>query len=183
MTHTKHHVVFRSPGTFFHEESSRPIASWDTKVAAWMAKEITERHGARPFGFYFVTNIEADPIPDGAGGTLNVEPKKIAESGMYFLGGKLRRLDDVEAENKEDEHILRSNMRGNGMHIVVENRNSYRSTNPFGEKDVIVDVETGEVFVRGDDPFLVEYRKKTAERVKRELEAEMAVIVERKAGR
>ena len=39
-----HFVTFSSPGTFVHEETTKPIGSWDTEKAIEMAREITERH-------------------------------------------------------------------------------------------------------------------------------------------
>ena len=94
-------------------------------------------------------------------------PKTVKESGMYFLGGRVRTYDEVLKDNKADEDILRSNMRANGFEVVVENVNSYKSTHPFREDDHIVDLDTGEVVRSGNDQDLMEYRKELAERTSR----------------
>lgn len=47
----KHFVIFYSPGTFFNEESTLPIDSWDIDKAIEMSKSIKERYNATPFGF------------------------------------------------------------------------------------------------------------------------------------
>lgn len=158
----KHFVEFFSPGTFFAETSVREVSSWDTKEAVGLAETIKERHGAKPYGFQFFTSIVADPVPDGEGGTLEVEPKEVKRSGTYFLGGKLMNLEAIAGI--ADYSILLANMRCNGWPIVIENSNSYRSTHPFKEEDLLVGPD-GEIARRGDEPFLVEYRaEKIAER-------------------
>jgi hypothetical protein len=47
----KHYVTFYSPGTFVSESSTLSIEDWDTAKAVEMAKNIQERHGAKPYGF------------------------------------------------------------------------------------------------------------------------------------
>lgn len=162
--------MFYSPGTFFAERSMRPIESRDCAKAVAMAEEIVERHGARPYGFVFETQLVADPVPDGRGGTLNVEPKKIRGSGMHFLGGRLETLDEVEKRNDPSERIKCSNMRANDSCIVCINEKTYRSTQPFTESDVIVSA-TGRIVERGDDPRHVAYRIA----VRRRLDAEQTI--------
>ncbi len=109
----KHYVTFESPGTMFSESTTRPIAEWDVRVAVGMAETVLERYNAKPYGFYFSTRLAVDPVPDGEGGFLAVEEKEVARSGLHYLGGRLRTLDDVRADNKEKERILRTNMECN----------------------------------------------------------------------
>jgi hypothetical protein len=149
----KHFVVFFSPGTLFSETSRKPIDAWDVPRAAAMAKDITERHGARPYAFRFATDLVADSVPDGEGGTLNVTPKEIDKSGMHYLDGQVLRYEDVP----ETETILRSNMRCNDYPLVVETRNGYRHTDIFHEDAVLVNAE-GEITDRGDNPLYLGYR-------------------------
>ncbi len=162
-------VEFLSPGTFFHESSEKDIEAWDPKLAVEMAETIKEKHGPKPFGFRFKTYLTAEPIPDGYGGFLKVEERKLKESGTYFLGGRLMTLEEVLTRNDPSEQILASNMKGNGYPIVCVNTNSWKSVNPFGEKDFIVGPD-GEVVARGDDSWKIAYRAKVAA----EYEAEMA---------
>ena len=155
----KHYITFMSPGTLFSETSDKEVDSWDVKQAVQMAKSIKERYNATPYGFYFKTFITHPPIDDGEGGTLNVQPKQVADSGRYFLGGKLESFDDVEKRNDTNEEILRSNMRANDWAWVCVVTHKYKSTQPFEEKDSLVDAETGEILFRGSDPDLMAYRK------------------------
>jgi hypothetical protein len=154
----KHFVTFYSPGTFFHETTTKEIAERDPKLAVAMAETILERYGAKPWGFCFESRMCADPVPDGMGGEMPGPTKPIpgSETGYYFLGGTVITLDDVEARAEKSEDVLRSNMRNNWP-ICVDNRNSWRSVNPFTEKDVIVDAR-GTIVERGDDPKHVAYR-------------------------
>ena len=145
MTKRKHYVVFYSPGTFIAESSVRPIESWSTETATSVAKSITERHGAIPYGFRFETRVVAGPIPDGEGGTLDVEPKTVERSGMYYLGGVVETIADVEARHDPKESILLSNMRCNGYDRVITTTNGYRLSQPFEPGDHVVDPESGTV--------------------------------------
>lgn len=163
----KEFVTFYSPGTLFAESTSLPIESRDVALATQKSQDITERYNAKPYGFRFETRIVADPVSDGEGGTLHVEPKTVDTSGMYFLNGRLETVDEVEARNDPKEHILLSNMQGNGMWVVCITTNGYKSTQPFTEKDFMVNA-LGVVVKRGDDPRLVEYR--TRKDVKQEEE-------------
>lgn len=164
-TRRQHFVEFFSPGTFYSETTARPVETRNVLNACQMAGEITERHGAKPYGFRFFTSIVADPIDDGEGGKLNVQPRQVDKSGMYFLGGDVLSYDDIVARNDQRDRILRSNMKYNRLWYMVENRNSYLSTHEFGEADVVVDPATGNVIERGDTKERRKYRKaKSAER-------------------
>lgn len=155
----QHFVQFFSPGTLVSETSTLPIDKWDTHLAADMARTITERHGAKPYGFQFITKIVAEPVPDGEGGALNVTPKEVERSDTHYITGRLILFDEVPL----DEKTLCRNMRGNGHPICIENRNSYRFVSFFEESDCIVDAE-GRIIRYGNDADLVEYRaKKLAE--------------------
>ena len=75
----RHSVVFVSPGSFMSETSEKKISSWDVDEAVRMSKDIVERYGAKPFGFYFKSE----------GGFTKTETKT---SHMYYLGGKVETL-------------------------------------------------------------------------------------------
>jgi hypothetical protein len=171
MATRKHYVEFFSPGTFVSESSVRPLESWDIAAACEIANGIQERHNAKPYGFRFKTMLTANPVPDGEGGTLAVQPREVAKSGMHFLGGRLIRYEHVPDD--KEHSILRSNMRSNNYPVVIENTNSWRFTGEFAEDAVIVDAD-GSILARGDDPELMEYRKRKAVDFDREREAMMA---------
>lgn len=131
-TMTKHYVHFLSPGTFFSEETTREISKWDVDEAIKLAVKIVERHGARPYGFQFSTRER---------GPKDFNSKETKRSGTYYLGGKVETLAEVEARNDPEEHILRSNMRGNGYDKIVVNTNSYKSTTPLLKGDKVLDID------------------------------------------
>lgn len=128
-TMVQHSVVFLSPGTFVAESTQSPIESWDVERAQDMAAEIVERYNARPYGFYFVTRGR---------GADDLDSREIERSGTYFLGGKVRTVDDVRAANKPDERTLLSNMECNGYSRIIDNRNSWRWTQPLRDEDVVL---------------------------------------------
>lgn len=125
----KHFVQFLSPGTFVSEMTEKPIDAWDIETAVLMAAEITERHGAKPYGFRFTTRGRG---PD------DLDSKQTARSGVYYLGGKIETLAEVEARNDPDERILLSNMRANGYDRIVVNTNSWRFTAGLNAGDVVL---------------------------------------------
>lgn len=124
-------VIFFSPGTFFSEQTELPIFSHDVSKAIEMAHSIVERYGARPYGFVFTTRERKDD---------ELDSKEVYRSGVYYLGGRILTLAEVEARNDPKDEILLSNMRCNGFDRIVENRNSWLSTQPFREGDVLLDV-------------------------------------------
>ena len=125
----KHFVTFCSPGTFVSETSQSPIASWDVNEAKKMAKGIKERHGATPYGFYFSTRGRRDE---------DLDSKVIATSPMYYLGGKIETLEEVKARNDPKEEILRWNMENNRYNRILINTNSYKSTFPLKDEDIVL---------------------------------------------
>lgn len=128
----KHYVTFLSPGTFVHETNTEEIDSWNVEAACKRALEIVQRHNSKPFGFYFTTRER---------GEEDFEPKETAQSGMYFLGGTVRTYDEVVADNKPDEEILRSNMKWNNIDRIVTNTNSWKMTQPLKDQDVVLDFD------------------------------------------
>ena len=127
----RHFVVFYSPGTFVAETTERPIDEWDVRIAVDMSRRVIERHAARPYGFRFITRSR---------GTHDLDSKETKRSGMYYLGGTIETLQQIEARNNPDERILCSNMRGNGWDRVVTNRNSWKWTQPLHDGDVVLDL-------------------------------------------
>ncbi len=124
-----HFVTFTSPGTFVAEETTRSVAAWDVAVAQEMAKEIVERHGARPYGFFFTTRSR---------GPEDLDSKVTARSPFYYLGGKVETLAEVKARGDARDRILIANMEGNGWDRVVVTANGYRWTQPLRETDVVL---------------------------------------------
>lgn len=132
MTETivKHFVTFYSPGTFVSETSDRPVDSWDVDVAATMAGTVLERHNAIPYGFRFSTRTR---------GPEDLDSKVTARSPFYWLGGKIETLEEVKARATPDDRILISNMEINEWPRVITNTNSWRTTQPLLEGDVVLD--------------------------------------------
>ncbi len=131
MAMTKHFVTFFSPGTIFSETSRKSIDSWDVDAAVKMAADIVERHGARPYGFRFTTREL---------GESDLDSHESAHSGIYFLGGELLTLADVEARNDPEDSTLLSNMRGNNYARVIRHP---AITLPFGDNDTLVEKDNG----------------------------------------
>lgn len=126
----RHFVTFYSSGTFVAEETTKPIKTWDVEAAMKMAHGITERYGATPFGFQFSTRTRGDD---------DLDSKETATSPFYHLGGKVETLAEVEARNDPKEEVLRSNMRSNGYDKIIVNDNSWRSVQPLGKDDIVLD--------------------------------------------
>ena len=126
----KHFVVYYSPGTLVHETSSREIESWDVEKAVAMAATIHERHGATPFAFQFTTRERGED---------DLDSRQVANSPMYYLGGRIETIEEIEARNDPNERILLDNMRYNGWGKVVINDNSWRVTQPLLDGDVVLD--------------------------------------------
>jgi hypothetical protein len=137
----RHFITFYSPGTLFSETTSKPIDDWDTRKAVAMAADITERHGSTPYGFRFETRACAPDTDDGAGGTIHGAQKVMGASPMHFINGQVETLAQVKARNTGGEDILISNMEGNGWDRVITTRNGYKSTQPFTDGAVNVDVD------------------------------------------
>ena len=128
----KHFVTFASPGTIFSETTERQIDSWDVDKAVQMARNITERHAAKPYGFYFTTRTR---------GPEDLDSKVTATSPLYYLGGHIETRDEVEARNDPKEEILRSNMRANDIDRIIINNNSWRFTAALKPTDIVLDVD------------------------------------------
>ncbi len=97
-----------------------------------MAGDIRAWNGARPYGFFFRTRSRG---PD------DLDSKETARSGVYYLGGTVATLAEVEARNDPTEETLRANMRGNGWDRIVTNTNSWKWTQPLGDGDTVLDVK------------------------------------------
>src|SRR4051812_37357947 len=97
-------VTFLSPGTFVSEQTTEKIDSWDVNVAVEMSKNIKERYDAIPYGFYFSTKER---------GENDLDSRQSQKSGMYYLGGTIYTLSEIEAKNDPNDKILILNMKGN----------------------------------------------------------------------
>jgi hypothetical protein len=129
-TITAHFVTFYSPGTFVSEQSQQPIDGWNIEAAKAMALTVSERYGATPYAFRFSTRSR---------GPADLDSKTSAASGLYYLGGTILTLAEVEARGDERDRILISNMRCNGYERVIENRNSWLFTGPLSDGDTVLD--------------------------------------------
>lgn len=144
-TETKHYATFYSPGTFVAETTEHEVPAWDTKVALKIAAGVSERYGAKPFCFIFTTLIVTSEVPGGQGGFMPESRKETGRSGRYFIGGRLRTLEQVELE--EPESTLAWNMRTNRWPVVIETCTPYRHTNVFEGEDVQLNAD-GEIVAR-----------------------------------
>lgn len=125
----KHFVRFLSAGTFVAEETVKQIESWDVSQALEMAQGITERYGAHPYGFQFITRGRTDE---------ELDSKVIEKSGIYYINGVVETLEQVKAKENPDDRILISNMESNGWGKVVTTCAPYKWTQPFNDGDSIV---------------------------------------------
>lgn len=121
-------VEFFSPGTFVAENNILEIDSWDTEIAMKMADEITQRHGATPFGFRFLTKSRNEN---------ELDSKVTKTSGMYYLGGKIMTREEVP--DTKENRILRSNMEINYIKRVIQNDNSWSWVEEFSDEDTLLD--------------------------------------------
>ena len=119
-------VTFYSPGTMVAEHRTIEIASWNVTKALEMMTDIEERHGARPYGFMFMTKKR---------GFRDFEPKVIKRSGMYYVNCKVQTLEDVEADGPV---VLAQNMRSNGWDRVVTTTEGWLWTQPLQEGDTVL---------------------------------------------
>ena len=127
----KHFVNFHSPGTMMAEQSSKPIDKWDVDKAIEIARTIKERHGAVPYGFRFSTRSRSED---------DLDSKESDISNLYYLGGKVETLKQVEDRNDPNDRILISNMRNNDYNKIITNTNSWKWTQPLNDDDVVLDV-------------------------------------------
>jgi len=125
----KHFVTFYSPGSFVSEQTEKPIEKWDAKLAIKMVKNITERYGATPYGFAFTTRERKDD---------ELDSKVVKKSNMYYLGGTVYTLKQLEEKNDPNDKILIQNMKSNKWDKIVENNNSWRWTQPLEKDDVVL---------------------------------------------
>lgn len=119
-----HTVTFYSPGTFLLETSTLEIQEWDVDQALRLSFNVIERHGARPFSFRFNTEEDGKPV---------------VSSPLYYIGGRVRTLADVEADNLPNEEVLRWNMKNNGIARVIETNTSYKHTSELKDDDIVLD--------------------------------------------
>lgn len=126
----QHFVTFFSPGTFVNEETTKPIDSWDVKKATKMAADVLERYNATPFGFQFTTRER---------GENDLDSHVAKRSPMYYLGGQVMTVEQVEAQKDPNNKILIQNMRSNNIERVLVNDNSWRWVAALNPGDVVLD--------------------------------------------
>jgi hypothetical protein len=126
----QHFVRFLSPGTLVPETNMIPVESWDVNEAKELADTIVQRHGATPYAFQFITRGRTKEDLDSV---------IVDKSPLYHLGGTILTLEQVKARNDPDDKILISNMEINKIARVVENLNSYKAVNAFGEDDILLE--------------------------------------------
>ena len=113
----QHFVTFYSPGTFVSEHTTKPIASWNVATAKRMARHISERYGATPYGFQFTTRARTEK---------ELDSKLVKTSPMYYLGGVVETLADVKARATKDDDTLIWNMETNKIRRIITNTNSWK---------------------------------------------------------
>lgn len=128
---SKSFVQFYSPGTLMAEVDEHPVDRWDVDAAVELARSVHQRHGARPYGFQFITRTRGED---------DLDSSVTDKSPLYYLGGRVETIEEVEARNDPKERILRLNMRGNGWDRIIVNDNSWRWTQPLRPDDIVLNV-------------------------------------------
>lgn len=126
----KNFVTFFSPGTFFSEETTKEIDEWNVDLAMEMAKDIYERYDAKPYGFKFYTRERNEN---------DFDSKETNRSGLFYLGGKVFTVKELEDKNDPEDSILIMNMKGNGYDRCVVNTNSWKFTGMLSDGDTVLD--------------------------------------------
>jgi hypothetical protein len=126
----KHFVTFYSPGTFFDEETTKEISEWDINAARELAKNITERYDARPFGFQFSTRSRGDE---------DFDSHEINRSPMYYLNATILTRDEIIAKNDPKDEMLLTNMEYNKWNRIITGTAGFRWAKPLRDSDIILD--------------------------------------------
>ena len=129
----QHYVEFFSPGRYKAETTMREIDSWDVDKAVEMSKTIVEKRDARPYGFHFITRGRKD---------FELDSKELDRSPKYYLGGTLRTVAELEAENDPMNRLIIKQMKSNKFDKVIINTNCWKwgvSLLVFPD-DIILDV-------------------------------------------
>ena len=125
----KHFVRFISAGSFTSEETIKEIDCWDVQKAIAISKKIVERHGAKPYGFQFITRSRKDD---------ELDSRVIKRSGIYYIDGIVETLDEIKAKKSPSNQILISNMECNRWDKVVITKTGW--TLPFNEDDHVINL-------------------------------------------
>ena len=126
---SKYFVRFYSPGTFVADTrvSKQPIDAWNVPLALKLSESIMEWHGARPYGFRFETwGRTADEL----------DSRIVEKSGMYYIGGLVQTVADLEGDPKNN--VLIANMKGNGWDRVITSIKGYQWTQPLHADDIVL---------------------------------------------
>jgi hypothetical protein len=126
---TKHFVQFFHVHLGMADSYELPIDTWHVETACDMARNLVRDGTLRPFGFRFITRER---------GPNDLDSKVAGKSQMYYLGGTVRTLKDVERDNRPDEAVMRDNIRTNGWYGVVHT--TVGMTRQFEHGDVLLAV-------------------------------------------
>ena len=99
---------------------------------ATQQEQVTERYGATPYGFKFLTKSRGDD---------DLDSSVSAKSCMYYLSGKVETLEEVKARATDRDRILVSNMEINGYDRIVTSTRGFSWTQPLNEGDVVLETE------------------------------------------
>lgn len=120
------YVTYYFPGTFFSEESGRPVGSRDPRQAAVNAPET-----AFAFTFHDVATTTAEV--DGQ--EVKLASRAPNQSGRFYIDAEKLTADDVAAMG-DDGRILLSNMRGNNWPVMLRCRTG--NYQPLTEADQVI---------------------------------------------
>ena len=127
----KEFVTFYCPGTLVAETIVREVKRWDKDEAVAMSRSVTARYDARPYAFRFHTRER---------GPEDLDSKITRKSPLYFLGGRIDTLEDIEARGDPRDEVLLSNMRSNGYRRIITTTEGWRWTQPLDDSDVVIDM-------------------------------------------
>lgn len=120
-------VTFVSVGAIIDEKTVKPIKYRNVTEAKEMASEIVERHGARPFGFYFITTNGEKP---------GSKEYKEDRSGMYYIGGVVKKIEELDQTRYRDIISALSDLDVNRCIFVKSGK--YEVVKPFMDHDCVI---------------------------------------------